>query len=817
MLFVAAVAVVVALATTAVDGGGGSAIGMPLPVILFAAIAVGLTGLAFAIMLHASQEERSLPTDSRGDAAELRKTLAVTEAILKAEQQILVFWEQGQRVRVVTHTLTGVPGVPEDGQSLERFGTWLNATSAAELKTCLEALFSEGRAFNILVQTTQNAYVEADGRAAGGRAILRLRDVVGYKRDLARILEQHRNLTRESAATKLLLDALPMPVWLRNSEGRTEWANAAYIKAVDASTLAEVREANIELLEMRQREETTEVLKTGAAFRKRLPLIIGGDRRAHDVIVLPLENGSIGAAIDAAAIESARGEVNRLITAYDRTLDHVATGVAIFGPDLRLTFFNDAFRKLWQLDPDWLATRPTDGEILDRLRQLSRLPEVVNYRDWKAKVLNSHKSGSEYEDWWHLPDGRMVHILSEQRPDGGVAYLCDDATERIGLEARYNALIDAQRETLDGLTEAVAVFAPDGRLRLFNSALCNIWRLSRATLNEGPHIDEIIHQCSTLYNDTRTWMRINHAVTGISDRRQPVEGQIVRPDESIIDFAASPLPDGATLLTFSDVTDAKSYERALIERNEALLAADRLKSQFISHVSYELRTPLTNIIGFSELLLSPRTGPMNSKQREYMGDIASSSKTLLSIINDILDLATIDAGALELKLSPTRVRPIIEAAVLGVRDRANRARLEIDVRIADDIDGFVADEARVRQILYNLLANAIGFSQAGGVIRVGCWKEADTIAITIEDHGVGIPKDQQSRVFDRFESHSLGSKHRGAGLGLAIVKSLVELHGGRLDLDSEPGRGTRVTVRLPESGILKEQDSEKATKSTLRA
>ncbi len=200
-----------------------------------------------------------------------------------------------------------------------------------------------------------------------------------------------------------------------------------------------------------------------------------------------------------------------------------------------------------------------------------------------------------------------------------------------------------------------------------------------------------------------------------------------------------------------------------------------------------------------------------------MGDIAGSSKTLLSIINDILDLATIDAGAMELKLAPVRIRPIIEAAVLGVRDRANRARLEIDIRIAEDADQFVADEARVRQILYNLLANSIGFSQAGDVIRVGCWKEAGCIAITIEDHGVGIPKDQQARVFERFESRSLGSKHRGAGLGLAIVKSLVELHGGTLVLDSEPGRGTRVTVRLPESGMAPAKDESSPKKITARA
>ena len=213
------------------------------------------------------------------------------------------------------------------------------------------------------------------------------------------------------------------------------------------------------------------------------------------------------------------------------------------------------------------------------------------------------------------------------------------------------------------------------------------------------------------------------------------------------------------------MTDSKRYERALIERNEALVVGDRLKSQFISHVSYELRTPLTNIIGFSELLTSPRTGDLNDKQREYLNDISASSRTLLAIINDILDLTTIDAGAMELKLTPVKVAGLVDGAVLGVRDRAARARLNIDIRIADDAHEFIADEARVRQVLYNLLSNAIGFSKPGDAIRINAWREAGMMAFAVEDQGVGIPKEEQVRVFERFESRSQGSKHRGAGLG----------------------------------------------------
>ena len=200
-------------------------------------------------------------------------------------------------------------------------------------------------------------------------------------------------------------------------------------------------------------------------------IISGGARKAHDVVVLPLDGATAGAAIDVAAIETAQDELSRHVAAYERTLDRVATAVAIFGPDQRLTFFNEAYRKLWQLDADWLATKPTDAQLLDRLRELSRLPEVVNYRDWKAKILAGYKTGTEYEDWWHLLDGRTIHVTSAQRPDGGLTYLYDDVTERFALESRYNALIDVQRETLDGLKEGVAVFATDGRLKLFNSAL----------------------------------------------------------------------------------------------------------------------------------------------------------------------------------------------------------------------------------------------------------------------------------------------------------------------------------------------------------
>jgi signal transduction histidine kinase len=800
LLFVASLAVVTVLVIVATSNMAVSITASGLRTAAIAVLALGLA-VAGAILLGAGRSLTAWQGAGASEIVELRRALSSAEAVLKAEPQILVLWDQDQSVRIVTHTLGSVPGLPEGPAEIQAFGRWLDAPSAEDLDEGLRGLFERGRAFNMLVRTLEGGHLEADGRTAGGRAVLRLRDVVGYRRDLARILDQHRELGRDIKVCRALLDAMPLPVWIRDARGRIAWANDAYVRAADGTSLAEVRESQLELLETRQRERVAEAVAAGRSYRDRLPIVLGGAVRVHDVVVQPVGDATAGFAVDVTAIADVEGERDRQVAAYDRTLHRVASGVAMFDADRRLVFYNKAFREIWQLDGDWLDQRPTDGEFLDRLRQLSRLPQVMSYRDWRTRILNATRFATEFEDRWHLFDGRIIHVLAEPRAEGGVTYIFEDASERFALESRYNAMIDVQGETLNSLKEGVAVFAPDGRLKLWNTSMSQIWRLSKATLAELPHVDQIIAQCSVLHDDPRTWSRISRAVTSITDRRTPQAGQFVRADASVIDFSVTPLPDGATLVTFADVTDAKRYERALIERNEALVAADRLKSQFISHVSYALRTPLTNIIGFTDVLTSAFGGPLTAKQQEYMADISASSQMLLAIINDILDLATIDAGALELRTAPVDPRTIVDGALLAVRDRAGRANVGLEVAIEDGIGDVIADEARLRQVLFNLISNAIGFSSRGDNVRIAVRREGASMAFVVEDHGKGIPKDQQSKIFERFEARSHGSGHRGAGLGLSVAKSLVELHGGTVSLSSEPNRGTRVTVRLPVEGL----------------
>ncbi|MEO0728827.1 MAG: ATP-binding protein [Pseudomonadota bacterium] len=782
------------LGTTSALGLSGPTPSLLLLMALVTGAAFAAGALAFVLTQRARAEARTAITT----ASDLRRELVMAEAVFKAEPQALVYWEHNAGLRVVTHTLSTVSGVPATAPELLRFGGWLDDRSASELKSALDRLFEDGASFNLFLKTRSGGDLEADGRAAGRRAVLRFRDVAGYKHDLVHIIDKQRQMVRDVAASRTLLDTLPMPVWLRDETARIAWVNDAYVKAVEAEHQNEVIDRQIELLETRQRTQINGRLLERGSAKERMGVIVQGERKVHDIITVAHETSEAAVAIDVDELETKKGELDRQNFAHEETLDRVSTAVAIFNANHQLTFFNVAFSRLWELDPNWLQRGPTHPEILDRLRELSRLPQVSDYRIWKQDLLAATTKRRDVEDMWYLPDGRMLEVASEQRADGSTTYLYDDKSEQLALESRYKTMNQVLRETLDSLREGVAVFATDSRLRLFNAAFANLWRLPPAELNQGPRVNELVETVSDLTEPgDEHWTKIKTCVQTLSGEYRSLSGTMQRKDDSYLDYAAIPLPDGGTLVTFSDATATRGYQRALLQRNEALVDADRIKNNFIGHISYQLRTPLTDIMGFSELLQSPHTGELNDRQREYLGAISASSNRLHSIIDSIIDLASMDAGTIDLDVADVDVHAAIHDAVGGIRDRASRMNVTIDIGISDDLKTFRADGHRVRQILSNLVANAVGFSQGGDTVYVSAWRDPQNVVFEVMDQGAGISPEDRDHVFDRFVSQSRGSKHRGPGLGLSIVKSVTELHGGTYELDSTENEGTRVTVRLP--------------------
>jgi len=731
---------------------------------------------------------------SRDEIVALRTDLDRANALLASEPQVIVDWPAG----CDEPTLSGDPALIEV-PALHRvlaFGTWLDVKRARAMEQAVDALRKRGEAFAMTLTTLGGHPIEAHGRAIGGRAVLRLKDASGIKRDLVELLSRHEALRTEVASLRALIEVLPSPVWTRDATGRLSFVNSAYARAVEVDNPSDAVGQGFELLDRAARENIAKARQSSGSFAGRLPAVVAGARRSFDVFDFRTETGSAGIAIDATEAESMRMALARMVDAHRRTLDQLSTGVAMFGADRRLRFYNSAYRALWDLEPAYLDQQPTDSAILDALRTRRRLPEEQDFRQWKAQLHEAYRAVEAKEYTWHLPDGRTLRVVTTPDPDGGVTYLFHDVTERLDLDRRFEEMIRVQGETLDNLAEGVAVFASDGRLRLHNSAFARMWNLSLQALDERPHIETVTALTRPLHGDNPTWQALRNFVTAI-DGRQPIEDRLERRDGSVVDCRTVPLPNGATLVTFHDVTDSVNVERALRERNEALEDADKIKIDFVHHVSYELRSPLTNIIGFVHLLSDPSTGPLQPKQREYLDYITVSTNTLLALINNILDLATIDAGRMQLNLGPVDIRATMDASAEGVQDRLVAAGLVLDIRAPQNIGSFVADERRVRQILFNLLANAVSFSPPGGKVTLLADRRPDAIVFSVTDHGPGIPPHVLEKVFDWFETHSLGSQHRGPGIGLSLVRSFVELHGGKVAISSTVGEGTTVTCTFP--------------------
>jgi signal transduction histidine kinase len=766
-----------------------------LAVLMVAALALSLWRRNGALKRTITERDQKV--------AVLETALNETEAALTAEPHILLIWRGREAAPDrIAGDMKGTAKVPGSNAELMQFEGWLEKESVQALTQSIGALRERGTSFNIGIRTKTGDLLEADGRAAGGLATVRLRPLAGERRLVTELASDARKLGRQVKRLSGLLELAPLPIWLRSAEGKLAWVNAAYARAVEAPDGEAAIASGLEIAEFKKLEPAAEgsppeLLGRGHA-------VIGGAKRALDVYEVAIAEGKAGFALDMTGLEEARRELKRHVDAHAKTLDRLDTAIAIFGPDQRLRSHNPAYEKLWGLDPDWLASGPTDGEILDRLRALRLLPEQANYRAWRTQLLKVYTTIEPYDDHWHLPDGRAVHVVCEQHPFGGVTWLYENATREFQLESRYNELFGVQRETLDNLREGVALFGTDGRIKLHNPAFARFWGLNADWLGTDPppHIGQIVEAARKLHDDELHWDEIKYAVTGLDSARKASKGRAARKDGVTLEFASVPLPDGNTLLTYVDVTDSSRMENALRERAEALEAADRLKTGFMSNVSYQLRTPLTNIIGYAEAMTIGIAGELQSKQHEYLRHIQSSSQDLLAIINGILDLTTVDAGVMEIKPREVDVGELIEAAARQAAERAAKRSLTLSTEVARDAGSFLADPQRVAQILSQLLDNAIGFTDPGGWVRIGARREGGDMVLWVSDTGRGIEPDFQKQVFDRFQAKHMPGGHRGAGLGLAIVKSFVELHGGTVVLDSEPGHGTTVTCRFPGARAL---------------
>jgi signal transduction histidine kinase len=371
-------------------------------------------------------------------------------------------------------------------------------------------------------------------------------------------------------------------------------------------------------------------------------------------------------------------------------------------------------------------------------------------------------------------------------------------------------------ELFDHIPEPIAYFDPDDRL-----SACNL-----SFRNHFPIVieSEFLKRASAgpVSSQTRAGAPsrflpppINSSVNP-SGENLPVSLPATITTAKKSDFAPDirKTPDGGTLLTLRDLSHQHQVEADYRTRMDALMgeleAAQEAKQEamnvaqsrkdFLTTVSHELRTPLNAILGFSEMITKEMAGPVeNERYLDYAQIIHSSGVHVLSLVNDLLDLSKLDAGKLELQVEPVEILKIIIDCVRCVGAQASRDRIGISVHIFDGVDWLCGDSKRLRQMLLNLLSNALKFTPVGGEVTIGVFRRGEDIAISVSDTGIGIRAEDIPKVLEPFGQveSELGQKHPGTGLGLPLTKELAELHGGSLTMESSVDIGTTVTIILP--------------------
>jgi signal transduction histidine kinase len=516
---------------------------------------------------------------------------------------------------------------------------------------------------------------------------------------------------------------------------------------------------------------------------------------------VPLQTGAVaGFAIDIQDLEDARAELVRHTESQRELADRMTAGTAQFDADRALSFFNQPFAVMAQLDPAWLAERPEFDRVLERMREQHRLPETRDFPQWKEERRGWFSSPDEViEEEWMLANGDHIRVVAQPLPDGGLRLFLEDRTEQVRLASARDTLLRVRAATFDNLFETIGVFASDGRLYLWNRRFCQVWDLDEEWLAEHPRVDELVPAMARKLVNPTAAAQVREMVRHTTSERQSSNGRISMTDGRHFEFAAVPLPDGNALFTMVDVTDSTRIQAALRERAEALEEADRVKTDFVANMSYELRTPLTSIGGFAEMLANGYAGKLAPAASDYVAAILESVSRLSKLIDDVLDLTTGDARGVSLERERVDLAGLCRAALETVASGAQEKKQKLKADIDPSTGTVFGDSRRLRESIEHVLQNAIAYTDRGGKIAIDARGDEHQAVIRISDNGSGIAEEDLPRVFDRFHRIAeAGIRGEAAlGLGLPLTRQFIEAHGGSVELESKKGEGTTVTLTIP--------------------
>ncbi|WP_284125187.1 PAS domain-containing sensor histidine kinase [Parerythrobacter aestuarii] len=636
----------------------------------------------------------------------------------------------------------------------------------------------------------------------GGAALVWVFDFSESATELGRMREESARAKGDFAALVGLIEAAPMPMWFRGPDTKLRLVNSAYVTAVGAKNADTVVTEQVELIE--PVDGLTAAQVSGQAAQQNHPIerivqaTIGGERRALRVSDLPLgEEGIAGYAVDIQEMEEQAREHRAYTEAQRGMMDRLSVGVAQFNAERKLTFANQPFRRIFGMR----LGIGGDGLTLDRLlteaRDAGKTPEVRDFPAWRADHLEWFGAGEAQEEAWTLSDGTHLRIVAQPMPDGGLAVIAEDRTEQLALSATRDTLLRTRTATLDSLFEALAVFAPDGHLQLWNRSFAGTWGVEQETLDAHPLVDDLLEEIAGNLTRPKRVKVIGEVIRSATLDRKEQAGRVSLADGRTLEFAGIPLPDGNGLLTTLDVTANEQAETALRERNQALEQADEVKTRFLANMSYEFRTPLTSIGGFAELLQEGVAGELSAQGKEYAAAILESVARLTDQVENVLDLSQSEAGLMPIQKEKLELQSFVTRVVREREQEIEAKGLTLDLRGGANLK-FEVDRRQMARAIGHLLDNAIVATDHGGKILVDLSKKPEGTRIVISDNGCGMSPDELRRAMEGLRLKPDGSgMERRQGLGIPLARQLVEAHGGELTIQSRKKLGTSAMILLP--------------------
>ncbi|MDR2794170.1 MAG: PAS-domain containing protein [Holosporaceae bacterium] len=747
---------------------------------------------------------------SRYDVIRFQEALCHYQAALSSSCSGWISWNSSHEYIGSSQKFRAFFGIKHNSSiSISEIIRAIDRSSADQLSFLFGQMAKTGASFRIVVSTLSGLdKIEISGSKM---IINRLETLVLWCSDISESSQKMNNLygrlnTAETSAAEFreTLDMIPLPVWKRNNDLEITYCNNTYANAT-GNSVDRILSNNIPLIpgnlfgqghSLAENAKKCNRMQTVSQFTT-----IDGVRKKLSVHEIPLPNGNmLGFATDITSEENLTLSLDRVITANYEVLENLSTAIAIFGENTRLVFFNSAYQRLLKLEPNWLHSKPTYMEILDERRSNRQLPEHADFQAFKKSQLALFCSiTAPQQELTHLPNGNTLRTVIAPYPLGGLLFIFEDVTDSLTLQRQNNTLQAVQKETIDHLQEGIAVYGSNNRLKIVNNAILRIWHMENRQTSDlkGMHLSEMLDIMKSSIDYGDNWRSYQENTISCLTDRIAKSGRLLKKDNSVVMFSYIPLPDGAHMLSYTDITDSYMVEKAIMEKNQALKAAQKLRYEFIYGISTELKEPLNALIGFSELLLNQYYGMLNEKQTEYCRYILSSSNQLYQLINNLLEMVSIDTDSTKLDMSTFSIYDAIKEVITNVEKRAHEKNIEIITHFDDTKIKFNGDRKCIKQALFNVLINAIQFTPINGKIDLKMILDGNNVKIIIKDEAIGSNKNNSPEIPKRSYKKNTSKYVEFNNVSMPLVRSILELHGGTLGVNTDKNGNTCVICSLP--------------------